>query len=62
MYDNDIEEIFKNLEEEHQDYKNKLTRKRDKKRKTLEKIFMFTNMEVQREKKEVRNNLEKEDY
>ena len=64
MYGNDIEESFKNLEEEHQDYKNKLTRKRDKKWKTLEKnpeIFMSTNIEVQREKTEVRNNLEKEE-
>ena len=30
-YGSDIEESFKNLEEKHQDYKNKLTRKRDKK-------------------------------
>ena len=29
-YGNDIEESFKNLEEKHQDYKKKLTRKRDK--------------------------------
>ena len=36
-YGNDIEENFRNLEEKHQEYKNKLTRKRNKKRKTLEK-------------------------
>ena len=36
-YGNDIEESFRNLEEKHQDYKNKLTRKRNKKWKTLEK-------------------------
>ena len=62
-YGNDIEESFKNLEEKHQDYKNKLTRKRDKKWKTLEKnleIFKSTKMEVQRENTEVRKNLEKE--
>ena len=63
-YGNNIEEIFKNLEEKHQDYKNKLTHKRDNKWKTLEKnreIFMSTNIEVQREKAEVRNNLEREE-
>ena len=63
-YGNVIEESFKNLEEKHQDYKNQLTRKRDKKWKTLEKyreIFMSTNIEVQREKAKVRNNLEKEE-
>ena len=61
---NDIEESFRNLEEKHQEYKNKLTRKRDKKWKTLEKnrkIFMSTNIEVQREKAEVRNNLDREE-
>ena len=30
-YSNDTEESFKNLEKKYQDYKNKLTRKRDKK-------------------------------
>ena len=61
---NDIEESFKNLEEKHQDYKNTLTRKRDKKWKILEKnreIFKSANIEVQREKTEVRKNLEKEE-
>ena len=64
-YGNNIEESFKNLEEKHQDYKNKHTHKRDNKWKTLEKnreIFMSTNIEVQREKAEVRNNLEREEY
>ena len=63
-YGNDVEESFRNLEEKHQEYENKLTRKRDKKWKTLEKnreIFMSTNMEVQREKEEVQNNLDKEE-
>ena len=63
-YGNDIEESFKKLEQKHQDYKNKLTRKRDKKWKILEKnqeIFKSANIEVQREKTEVRKNLEKEE-
>ena len=63
-YANDVEEIFWNLEKKHQEYKNKLTRKRDKKRKTLEKnreIFMSTNTEVQREKAEICNSLNKEE-
>ena len=63
-YGNDIEESFKNLEKKHQDYKNKLTRKRDKKWKILEKnreIFKSANIKVQREKTEVRKNLEKEE-
>ena len=61
-FDNDIEKRFKNLEEKHQDCKNKFTCERKKKWKTLEKtqeIFFSTNV-VQREKAEVRNNLEKE--
>ena len=52
------------MEEKHQDYKNKLSRKSDKKWKTLEKkqeIFISTNIEVQTEKAEVRNNLKKEE-
>ena len=63
-YGNDVEESFRKLEKKHQEYKNKLTRKRDKKWKTLEKnreIFMSTNIEVQREKAEVCNNLDKEE-
>ena len=59
-----MEESFRNLEEKHQEYKNKLTRKRDKKWKTLEKnreIFMSTNIEIHREKAEVRNKLDKEE-
>ena len=63
-YGNDIEESFRNLEEKHQEYKNNLARKRDKKCKTLEKdreIFMSNNIEVQREKAEVRNNLDEEE-
>ena len=62
-YGNDIEESFKNLEEKHQNYKNKLTRKKDKKWKILEtnrEIFKSVNIEIQREKTEVRKNLEKE--
>ena len=53
-YGNDVEESFRNLEEKHQEYENK----------TLEKnreIFLSTNMEVQREKEEVQNNLDKEE-
>ena len=60
-FDNDIEKRFKNLEEKHQDCF-KFTCERKKKWKTLEKtqeIFFSTNV-VQREKAEVRNNLEKE--
>ena len=52
------------MEEKHQDYKHKLTRKRNKKWKTLEKnwgIFLSTNIEVQGEKAEVRKNLKKEE-
>ena len=63
-YGTNTEESFKNLEEKHQDYKNKLTHKRDNKWKTLEKnreILMSTNIEVQREKAKVRNNLEREE-
>ena len=63
-YGTDTEESFRNLEEKDQEYKNNLTRKRDKKWKTLEKnraIFMSTNIEVQREKAEVQNNLAKEE-
>ena len=36
-YGNDVEESFRKLEKKHQEYKTKLTRKRDKKWKTLEK-------------------------
>ena len=36
-YGNDVEESFRKLEMKHQEYKNKLTGKRDKKWKTLEK-------------------------
>ena len=60
-YANDVEESFRKLEKKHQEYKNKLTRKRDKKWKTLEKnreIFMSTNIEGRREKAEVRNNFD----
>ena len=63
-YSDDIEESFKNLEGKPQDYKNKLVCKRDKKWKALEKnreIFMYINIEVQIEKAEERNNLEKEE-
>ena len=63
-YGNDIEESFKNLERKYQHYKNKLIRKRNKKWKILEKnreIFKSANIEVQREKTEVRKNLEKEE-
>ena len=63
-YSDDIEESFKNLEGKPQDYKNKLVCKRDKKWKALEKnreIFMYINIEVQIEKVEERNNLEKEE-
>ena len=63
-YGTNTEESFKNLEEKHQDYKNKLTHKRDNKWKTLEKnreVLMSTNTEVQREKAKVRNNLEREE-
>ena len=45
--------------------KNKVTRKKDKKWKTLEKkreTFMSTNIEVYRKKTEVRNNLDRENY
>ena len=63
-YGNDVEESFRKLEKKHQEYKNKLTRKGDNKWKTLEKIreiFMSTNIEVQREKAEVCNNLDEEE-
>ena len=63
-YSDDIEESFKNLEGKPQDYKNKLVCKRDKKWKALEKnreIFMYIKIEVQIEKAEERNNLEKEE-
>ena len=43
-YGNDIEESFKNLEEKHQDYKKKLTRKRDKSGKLWKRTERYSSL------------------
>ena len=64
-YDNDIEGSFKNLEEKHQDYKNKLTRKKDKKWKILEKnrqIFKSANIKSREKRQKCERTWRRKNY
>ena len=63
-FDNDIEKSLKNLEDKHQDCKNKFTCERKKKWKTLEKnqkIFLSTNV-VQRERQKCKITWRRNNY